>query len=148
MFFISTVVSQNDELKLQLKRFQSSPTIAPPTSPKAMATHVPAAWKPPWVPSDLSAYLPSRSNVLINLKRRKRKTQLPREAKSDPFCSVGGNRLCHSPFFTVDRFIGRCSNDGAHKTTQHSRHSVQVVNPTRVLELQAFLQKGLKISQI
>lgn len=42
-----------------------------------MATHVPAAWKPPWVPTDLFAKLPSKSNVFISLgnKNKKRKEE-------------------------------------------------------------------------
>ncbi len=66
--------------------FSNSPTIAPPTSPNAIATHVPAAWKPPWVPTDLDANSPSKSKVLINLGRKKKliRSFISSRAKSIP----------------------------------------------------------------
>lgn len=48
-----------------------SPTIAPPTIPKARATQRPAAWKPPCVAGVLSAYFPLKSKVFTNLLRKR-----------------------------------------------------------------------------
>lgn len=63
-------------------------------------------------------------------------------------CSRQAVAVGHSPLFAVDFFSGSCSNYGTYKPPEHPRHGVQVVNPTRVLELEIFLQEGLKMNHM
>lgn len=53
-------------------------------------------------------------------------------------------RVCHSPLFAIDLFSSCCSNYGTYEATEHPWHGMQVVDATCILELEPFLQKGLR----
>lgn len=53
-------------------------------------------------------------------------------------------RVCHSPLSAIDLFSSCCSNYGTYEATEHPWHGMQVVDATCILELEPFLQKGLR----
>lgn len=69
-------------------------------------------------------------------------------------CSILVQLLCHhwmsimishnSPLLAIDPFTGGCSSDGAHNAPYDPRHGVEVVNATRVLDLQILLHEWLR----
>lgn len=55
--------------------------------------------------------------------------------------------VSHSPLSAIDRFSGSCGNDGTCKATKHPWQSMQIVDPTCILELEILLQEGLRMEK-